>query len=99
MLGQISTFAVAALLSLTPSSGLGLDARQVAPVRAMAVAPALPAAAASAAKQPTAPADFDVGATHSHEHSSGLAPGQGAAEFKAWLGASPANRGKLAAFR
>ena len=99
MLRQIIPFALAAALSVAPSAGFGLDARKTVPARVTAAAPAVPAAAAHATKQPAAQADFDLGATHNHDHSSGLAPGQGAKEFQAWLGASPDNRDKLAAFR
>ncbi|HYC95763.1 MAG TPA: hypothetical protein VEB39_08725 [Sphingomicrobium sp.] len=40
----------------------------------------------------------EFGLEHGHSHDSGLAPGQTAAAFRAWLGRSPANRAGVAAF-
>ena len=36
---------------------------------------------------------------HEHVHDSGLAPGQTAADYNAWLAASPAHRASVRAFR
>ncbi len=77
----------------------------VAPVSTHGLTPAQPPAAAdafraalSAPARPAAPeAEFGLDA-HEHAHGSGLAPGQGAAEFRAWLSRAPAHRAQLAAF-
>ena len=98
MLRLISAFALAAILSVAPSASFGLDAGKPARAHATAAAPDLPAAVARATKKLAAEAQFDLDVAHDHEHSSGLAPGQGAKEFQAWLEASPANAGALSAF-
>ena len=48
---------------------------------------------------PSPLAEFGLDAAHAHEQVSGLAPGQGAAEFRAWLLRSPAHGAGLRAFR
>ena len=63
------------------------------------------AVAAAPAPQTVAPvkaapaSEFGLDMAHDHQHASGLAPGQGAEEFQAWLSRSRANRAELAAFR
>ena len=87
MLKQIRSAAIAAALSLAPGATFGLTAQPAA-------APAVAAAARAPAPAPA----FGLPAAHEHAHESGLAPGQGATEFRAWLAASPAHRAALAAF-
>ena len=77
------------MLSLVPSTSLGSAVPQA--IAAPAVAAAKPAPAAAPA------ADFGLG--HGHRHDSGLAPGQTAADFEAWLARSTANRAGVSAFR
>ena len=86
MLRFIGISALAATLSLVPAAGKGTN--QVEVRTAAAVAPPTPAAS-----------EFGLDPAHDHEHASGLAPGQTAADFQAWLQRSPVNRAGLAAFR
>src|SRR5687767_5301378 len=97
MLKLIRSAALAATLSLAPAATLGLTPVQPATAPAPAVAMA-PAAAAAPAPVPAEPFGLPGGHEHEHDHGSGLAPGQGAAEFRAWLDASPAHRAELARF-
>ena len=91
--------AVAATLAVAPSASFGLAAdKTAAPAQVTAAAPALPASVARATKKFAAEAEFGLDAAHDHAHSSGLAPGQGAREFRDWLQA-PAHRAGLEAFR
>ena len=76
------------MLSLVPAASLGLPMTQAWVVPAVAAAPATRKA------EPAA----DFGA-HSHDHDSGLAPGQTAEDFEAWLRRAPANRAEVTAFR
>jgi hypothetical protein len=93
MLTFIRTAAVVAALSLVPAAGPGLATNQAE------VRPAAVAAAIRLAPQKPAPAqEFGLDAVHGHEHASGLAPGQTAEDFRAWLRRSPAHRAELAAF-
>ena len=94
MWGISKIVAVAATFALVPaaSHGISLD-RSVAP--AAAAASTTPVAAPTPAPAP----EFDVDLKHDHDHASGLAPGQSATEFQAWLNRSPANRAGLQAFR
>ena len=95
MWGISKIAAVAATFALVPVASHGLSAgRPVVP--ATAIAASAPVAAAKPAPA-TAPFDLDVG--HDHAHTADLAPGQGAADFQAWLAKSPANRAGLTAFR
>jgi len=57
------------------------------------------AVAPAAQKASTPESPFGLDAVHDHEHASGLAPGQTAQEFQAWLRRSPANGAGLTAFR
>ena len=91
MLKQIRIAAVAATLSLVPAASLGLPAQAGDTI-------AQPAVLGVAPKPAVAPAP-DFGLDHAHAHDSGLAPGQTAADFRAWLGRSQANRAGVAAFR
>jgi hypothetical protein len=92
MLRFIRIAAVAATLSLMPAASLSLASGP-------SVVPAAAAASRPAAKPAAAPAPApEFGLGHGHEHGSGLAPGQTAADFKAWLSRSPANRAGLTAF-
>lgn len=77
------------MLSLMPAANVALATNQTDARLAAATAPA----PAPAKLQPAPEFGLDKADT------SGLAPGQTADDFKAWLGGSPANRPKLAAFR
>jgi hypothetical protein len=91
----IRAAAFAATLLLAPGSIHGLTpAQQPGAVDAFRAALSAPAAT------PAAPAaEFGLDPAHEHEHGFGLAPGQGAAEFRAWLARSPAQRAELGAFQ
>lgn len=94
MLKQIRTAALAATLSLAPGATFGLASQPSSP----------PAAAVAVAPAPAPAPSFEqtIGlAAHAHEHAhqSGLAPGQDAAAFRAWLDNSAVHRAELAAFR
>ncbi len=91
MLRFIAVAALAATLSVMPAASPSLAANQ--PEVRAAVATAL-------APQMVVPgAEFGLDVEHEHEHASGLAPGQAAEDFQAWLGRSSAKRADLAAFR
>ena len=95
MLTFFRTAALAATLSLVPAAGFG-SAADKAEFRTAAVA----TATASRAPVMAAPAsEFGLDLVHDHEHASGLAPGQTAQDFQAWLRHSPANRAALLGFR
>src|SRR5688572_25199819 len=81
MLTFIRLAAVAAALSLVPAASLGLPS-------APAGAVVQPAAVREAPKAAPAPAP-EFGLEHGHSHDSGLAPGQTAADFRAWVSRSP----------
>ncbi len=94
MWGIYRIAAAAAALALVPAASHGLGAKQ----------PLVPAAAAASAAPQAAPKpapapEFDLDLAHDHQHASGLAPGQTAQDFRAWLQRSPANRAGLTAFR
>jgi hypothetical protein len=95
MLTFLRATALAAILSLVPAAGIGSAANK-AEVRTAAVAtataPRVPVKAAPAS-------EFGLDPIHEHEHASGLAPGQTAQDFQAWLSRSPANRAALLGFR
>ncbi|MDP9422645.1 MAG: D-Ala-D-Ala carboxypeptidase family metallohydrolase [Pseudomonadota bacterium] len=96
MLTFLRSAALAATLSLVPAASLN-SAPSQAEVRPAAVV----TATASPAAQKPAPAplaEFGLDAAHDHEHDSGLAPGQTAEDFQAWVRRSPANFEKLGAF-
>lgn len=80
------------MLSLVPAASLGLEANPAE------IRPAVAAAARAAPKVAPA-ADFGLDGAHAHDHGSGLAPGQTAEDFQAWLRRSPANRDGVVAFR
>jgi hypothetical protein len=95
MLKQIRSAALAASLFLVPAAGLSSATPQVRP--AVAEMANTPLAAQRAAPAPFA--KFGLDAAHDHEHASGLAPGQTAQDFEAWVRRSPANLKELGAFR
>jgi hypothetical protein len=90
----IASAALAAALFLAPGASQGITQTQTGQAAA-AAAPAAPAPAVEVA--PAAPYGLPDG--HDHGQVSGLAPGQGAAEFRAWLGRSAANRAAIDAFQ
>ena len=95
MLKLIGSAALAASLAFaSASSAFSADAGSIALQPTLVVAEA-PAAVAVPAAQPAA----DTLEAHEHGHDSGLAPGQTAADYNAWLAASPANRASVRAFR
>jgi hypothetical protein len=95
MLKLIGSAALAA--SLVFASATSAFSPAAAP--AVALAPtALAPAQAQPQPAPAQPA-ADPLLAHEHSHDSGLAPGQTAADFNAWLAASPANRAQVQAFR
>lgn len=95
MLKIIRAAAIAATLSLAPGATLSLASDQPA----VAVATTVVAAPAPVARAVQPTLDDQLGLVgHEHDHGSGLAPGQGAEEFRAWL-ETPGNRAVLTAFR
>lgn len=93
MLRFIAVAALAATLSVMPAASPSLAANQPAVGAAVATAP-VPQKAA-----PAPVSAFGLDAAHDHAHASGLAPGQTAQDFQAWLRRSPANGAGLNAFR
>src|SRR5215213_5785965 len=94
MLRYLSVAAIAATLAFVPVAGFGSSQPEVH--AAAAVAPAQPRIATTAAASAAA---FGVDLAHAQAQDSGLAPGQTAANFQAWLGSSPANGARLTRFR
>ena len=97
MLRFIHAAALAATLSLVPAASLSS-----APTQAEVRTAAMTTATAPPAEQTAAPAplsEFGLDAAHDHDHASGLAPGQTARDFQAWVRRSPENLEKLGAFR
>ena len=98
MLDKLRLAAIAATLTLTLAPGASLGGTSSAvPAPAPQARAATAIAAASAAAPARAPApepEFGLHA-HEHDHGSGLAPGQSADDFRAWLAKSPANRARL----
>jgi len=90
MLRFMGAAALAATLSFGPVAGVGNGSTPLQPIRAVASVPA---------QQTTAPAPARAfGLTLTHD--SGLAAaGQSAADFQAWLRASPGNVARLTAFQ
>ena len=82
-----------------PAASIGLPSAPAEVRAAAATAPRVAAVAAAAPARPAPEAEFGVEAAHDHGQDSGLAPGQTAADFRAWLRGSPANRTELGAFR
>jgi hypothetical protein len=97
MLTFIRCAVVAATLSLVPAASLNSAQAQAEVRPAAVVTGAAPLGPAKAAPAPLS--EFGLEAAHEHEHGSGLAPGQTAQDFQAWVGRSPANRQELGAFR
>jgi hypothetical protein len=85
----IRAAALAATLFLAPGASLGIT--QDLPPQAGAARAAVPEIAP--------PPPFGLPGPHEHGHGSGLAPGQGPAEFRAWLDRAPAHRARLSAFQ
>jgi hypothetical protein len=90
----IASAALAATLFLAPGASQGITQTQPGQTAA-ATAPAVSAPAVEVA--PAAPYGLPDG--HDHGQVSSLAPGQGAAEFRAWIGRSGANRAAIDAFQ
>jgi hypothetical protein len=98
MLKIIGSAAIAA--SLVFASATSAFSPAEAPVVARpAVAVTLPAAPQAQPQAQAQPAAVDPLVAHEHGHDSGLAPGQTAADYNAWLAASPAHRAEVKAFR
>ena len=94
MLRYLSIAAVAATLSFVPAAGVGSSQPEVHSAAAVAyVQPKVATAAAASA------AAFGVDLARAQVQDSGLAPGQTAADFQAWLNTSPANGARLMQFR
>jgi hypothetical protein len=94
MLRFLSIAAAAAALAFVPSAGLGTNPG----VRPAAAAATAPAAASAQSALAASAATFGVDLTRAQMPDSGLAPGQTAADFEAWLRA-PEHRARLGAFR
>lgn len=97
MLTFLRSVAVAATVLLVPAASANLI-----PVPAGLGAASAPAVRADSPPRPAKPApgaEFGLAAALAHRQDSGLAPGQGAADFRAWLAAAPVNRANLTAFR
>ena len=97
MITFIRSAALAATLSLVPAASLNSAPVQAELRPAIASATAAPIVAERAKPAPLA--EFGLEAAHDHSHGSGLAPGQTADDFAAWVGRSPANFQQAAAFR
>ena len=93
----IRSAAIAATLALTlaPGASFGLSSGDLPAVSAHVEAPV--AAASPVVNIAPPPPQFGL-AADDHDHGSGLAPGQTADDFRAWLGRSATNRAQLAAF-
>ena len=92
MLRFFGIAAIAATLSLVPADGSSATQALVRPAATAAAAPAAPA------KLPAAQ-EFGLDPVRAEQEASGLARGQTAADFQAWIRRAPANRAGLAAFR
>lgn len=92
MLREIRIAAVAAALSLVPAASLGLPAA----IEQVTAQPAVLQVAPKRVATPAPQAEF--GLEHGHDHGSGLAPGQTAADFRTWLARSADNRAEVTAF-
>lgn len=97
MLQFIRSAALAATLLLVPAASSGF-ATNTPEIRAADIATATPLHASNSPSSAPAP-EFGLDLVHDHEHASGLAPGQTAQDFQAWLRRSPANRAGVVAFR
>jgi len=99
MLTSLRTAALAAIVSLLPAASFGVPTGD-ASIHVASAAASVPAAAVRPAAKPAAAPEAEFGVDyHGHDHGSGLAPGQTADDFRAWLARSPANRARLGAFR
>jgi len=99
MLDNTRLAAIAATLTLTlaPAASLGGTSPAVPAVAPQAAAAVSAVAAPVALPAPTPAPEFGLH-EHEHGHGSGLAPGQTADDFRAWLSRSATNRAQLAAF-
>ena len=85
------------MLSLVPGGTPGLGST---PPAASIGAPGSVAASAAPTRAAPAPEDvYGLPTSHAHGQDAALAPGQGAADFRAWLGRNAGHRAELAAFR
>lgn len=91
MLRLVGGAALAATLSLIPAANLA-GASSQPDLRTIMATPAAPATLTRAT-------EFGLDLARERQRPSGLAPGQTAEDFEAWLALSPANRAGLAAFR
>jgi len=91
MLKLIRAVAIAA--TLVPGAVLSQD--PIGPALALAGSPTEQSAPS---RRPARPVDSLLAHEIGHSHDSGLAPGQTAADFNAWLARSPAHRAEVAAF-
>ncbi len=101
MLKIFGSAAIAATLALASVSSAFAPDAAVAnrrPAAAALVPPGFGPALAPASRPVVAPAPDPILAD-GHSHDSGLAPGQTAADYNAWLAASPAHRAEVLAFR
>jgi hypothetical protein len=109
MLQFIRAAAIAASLVVVPAAVLSQDKAASTPSTSSAAVPAVagrdrvrvvapPSARRSLPTSAVAP-DPTVDHEAAHRHDSGLAPGQTYADYRAWLGRSPAHRAEVAAFR
>ena len=97
MLKLIRWAAIAATLAIVPGAVLSQD--PIGPALALATSPSALSAPGPQLVLPPAPAADPLLAHEAgHSHDSGLAPGQTAADFNAWLDRSPAHRAEVAAF-
>ena len=89
----IAALPAVALLSLGFAAADATEApvQSAAPAAASVAAPAVPAA--------PAPIAAASAASHQHSDQPSAAPGQGFADYQAWLARSPANREQVRAFR
>jgi len=97
MLTFIRTAAAAATLLLVPAASLGIPLGPIDAPAAAVRAPT-PAVTKRASERLAPEAEFGLSADRQAQES-GLAPGQTAEDFRAWLRSSPEHRAELGAFR
>lgn len=95
MLTIFRSAALAATALLVPAASANLISTPVE-TRLSAAEPRSLAAAPAVAARPVPGAEFGLAG---HDHDSGLAPGQTARDFRAWLKRAPDNRAQLMRFR
>ena len=94
MLKLIAAAALAATLAVAPASSAFTAQTAGATTAAPLVPPGFGPPSVPAPEPVVDPIE-----AHGHTHDSGLAPGQTAADYNAWLRASPVHRAEVAAFR